>query len=132
MIWASFPAFGWTALLVPLAEPGWRLLLFSLGWSVFSATAVMYNSGQMSYRQAICPLDMLGRMNASIRWIVWGINPLGALIGGALGTLLGIRPTMWIAMACIWSAGLWVYFSPLRLMRDVPAAIPVKAGSEAT
>jgi MFS family permease len=122
VIWVSFVGFGWTGLLVPLAEPGWRLLLFAIGWSVFSAAAVVYNSGQMAYRQAVCPPDLLGRMNASIRWIVWGIGPLGALLGGALGTWIGIRPTLWIAMACIWLAGLWVFFSPLRGMRDVPAA----------
>ncbi|MCP2243411.1 MFS transporter [Lentzea aerocolonigenes] len=120
VIWASFLGFGWTGLLVPLAEPGWRLALFAIGWSVFSAAAVVYNSGQMAYRQAVCPPELLGRMNASIRWIVWGIGPLGALIGGSLGSWIGIRPTLWLAMACIWSAGLWVYFSPLRAMRDVP------------
>jgi MFS family permease len=121
VIWASFIGFGWTGLLVPLAEPGWRLVLFGLGWSLFSAAAVVYNSGQMTYRQAICPPEMLGRMNASIRWIVWGIGPLGAVVGGALGSWIGLRPTLWLAMASIWAAGLWVFFSPLRTMRDVPA-----------
>jgi predicted MFS family arabinose efflux permease len=44
---------------------------------------------------------------------------LGALIGGALGTAIGIRPTIWIGAAGSLAAGLWVFFSPLRTMRDV-------------
>ncbi|MFG2142925.1 MFS transporter [Streptomyces sp. NPDC048696] len=131
MIWASFACCGWTGLLVPLAQPGWQVGLYAIGWSIFSATAVVYNTGQLSFRQAVCPPELLGRMNASVRWLIWGINPLGALLGGALGTWIGIRPTLWIAMACVWSSGLWVYFSPLRHMRDVPTpgtAAPVDVG----
>jgi predicted MFS family arabinose efflux permease len=48
--------------------------------------------------------------------------PVGALIGGALGSAIGVRPTLWIALAGSWAAGFWVYFSPLRRMRDVPRA----------
>ena len=62
----------------------------------------------------------MGRMNAAVRWIVWGTMPLGALIGGALGTAVGVRPTLWIGLVGSWAAGLFVYFSPLRRMRDVP------------
>ena len=54
--------------------------------------AVLYSSTQLSYRQVICPPELLGRMNAAIRWIVWGTLPLGAVIGGVLGTALGVRP----------------------------------------
>jgi hypothetical protein len=81
---------------------------------------VLYNIAQLSYRQAICPPGLLGRLNAAIRWIVWGTLPLGAVIGGTLGSVLGVRPTLWIGMAGSWAAGLWVLFSPLRGMRDVP------------
>ena len=77
---------------------------------------------QISYRQSICPPRLMGRMNAAVRWIVWGTMPLGALIGGALGTAIGVRPTLWIALAGSWAAGFWVLFSPLGRMRDVPRA----------
>jgi hypothetical protein len=122
IIWASFVYLGWTGLLVPLATPGWGVGLYALGWTCFSATATFYNTGQLSFRQAVCPPELLGRMNASVRWVIWGINPLGALLGGALGAWLGVRPTLWIAMACVWSSGWWVFFSPLRRMRDIPIA----------
>jgi len=60
-------------------------------------------------------------MNASVRFIVWGTMPLGALLGGLVGTWLGLRPTLWIAVIGSYTAVAWVFFSPLRHMRDVPA-----------
>jgi predicted MFS family arabinose efflux permease len=82
--------------------------------------AVVYNTAQVSYRQRICPPELLGRMNASVRWIVWGTIPLGALFGGALGTWIGVRPTLWVCAVGSILSGLFVFFSPLRRMRDVP------------
>lgn len=60
-------------------------------------------------------------MNASVRWIVWGTMPLGALFGGALGTWIGVRQTVAVCAVGSITAGLWVFFSPLRRLRDVPA-----------
>jgi MFS family permease len=121
IIWVSMLAFGAPGLLMPLAEPGWRLSFFAVGMAAFSFAGVLYNIAQVSFRQAICPPELLGRMNAAVRWIVWGTLPLGGLAGGALGTLIGIRPTMWIGVTGSWAAGLWVLFSPLRRWRDIPA-----------
>lgn len=121
IIWVSMIGFGALGLLLPLAGPGWRLSLYAVGLLGFSFSAVLYNVAQVSYRQAICPPELLGRMNAAVRWIVWGTLPLGSLAGGALGTLAGVRPALWVGMGGAWAAGLWVLFSPLRRMRDVPA-----------
>jgi hypothetical protein len=120
IIWVSMLAFGPAGLLIPLARPGWGVLLFAAGWFGFSFTGVLYNVAQLSYRQAICPPHLLGRMNAAVRWIVWGTLPLGGLAGGALGSTLGVRATLLAAVTGAWAAGLWVFFSPLRGMRDVP------------
>jgi MFS family permease len=121
IIWVSILGFGVVGLLVPLAEPGWRLALIPIGLFGSTANVVLYNIAQLSYRQLICPPEMLGRLNAAIRWIVWGTLPLGGVIGGALGSTLGIRATLWIGMTGTWLAGLWVLASPLRTMRDIPA-----------
>jgi hypothetical protein len=59
-------------------------------------------------------------MNAAIRWIVWGTLPLGGLLGGVLGSAIGIRPTIWVGVLGGWAAAFWVVFSPLRTMRDIP------------
>jgi MFS family permease len=117
IIWYSILVLSLPQLLVPLAAPGWRIAAFPVGMASFSFGAVVYNVAQVSYRQAICPPRLLGRMNAAMRWVVWGTIPLGGLLGGALGALLGVRPTLWIAFIGSWAAGWWVYFSPLRRMR---------------
>lgn len=128
IMWVSMLGFGALGLLLPLAAQGWRLSLFAVGLLGFSFSAVLYNVAQLSYRQAICPPELLGRMNAAVRWIVWGTLPLGSLAGGALGTLIGVRPALWVGMIGSWAAGFWVLFSPLRRMRDVPAG-PEPAGT---
>ena len=119
IIWFSLLVLGLPQLLVPLAEPGWRVALFPVGYAAFSFSSVVYNVAQVSYRQAICPPRLLGRMNAAVRWVVWGTLPLGALLGGAFGAWLGVRTTLWIAFAGSWAAGWWVFFSPLRRMRGL-------------
>jgi MFS family permease len=120
IIWFSMLVLSLPQLLIPLAEPGWPVVLFVIGMAGFWFSAVVYNVAQVSYRQAICPPRLLGRMNAAVRWVVWGTLPLGGLLGGAFGTWLGVRPTLWIGFAGSWAAGWWVFFSPLRTMRDVP------------
>jgi MFS family permease len=120
IIWFSMLVLGLPQLLVPLAEPGWLVALFAAGFAGSAFSAVVYNVAQVSYRQAICPPRLLGRMNAAVRWVVWGTLPLGGVLGGAFGTWLGVRATLWIAFTGSWAAGWWVFFSPLRGVRDIP------------
>jgi MFS family permease len=122
IIWVSILGFSALGVLLPLAEPGWRIVLIPAGLFCFAFASVLYNIAQLSFRQSICPPHLLGRMNAAIRWIVWGTLPLGSLLGGVLGSTLGVRPTIWIGVIGSWAAGFWVLFSPLRAMRDIPAA----------
>jgi MFS family permease len=121
IIWFSILVIGLPVFLPALAQPGWSVALFPIGFAAFWFSAVVYNVAQVSYRQSVTPPQLMGRMNAAVRWIVWGTMPLGGVIGGALGTVIGIRPTLWIAFIGSWAAGFWVYFSPLRHMRDVPS-----------
>jgi len=74
----------------------------------------------VSFRQRLCPPALLGRMNASVRFIVWGTLPLGGLLGGFLGTHLGVLPTLWVAVGGSLLASLPVVLSPLVRMRDLP------------
>ncbi len=120
IIWFSMAVFGAIPIVMPLAEPGPRLVLFPIAIAGLSFTVVLYNIAQLSYRQLICPPHLLGRMNAAMRWIVWGTLPLGGLLGGVLGSLLGIRTTIWIGVIGSWAAAFWVIFSPLRKMKDIP------------
>ena len=96
------------------------MVLFPIGYASFFFCGVIYNVAQVSYRQSVTPPQLMGRMNAAVRWIVWGTMPLGGIIGGVLGSTIGVRPTIWIGLVGSWAAGFWVYFSPLRKMRDIP------------
>ena len=84
---------------------------------------VVYNVNQVSLRQAITPPRLQGRMNASMRWFVWGTIPIGALIGGALGTLIGVRETLVIAAIGESFAFLPVLLSPVRRIREMPVQV---------
>ncbi len=119
IIWFSLLVFDAPSLLLPLAEPGWRIVLFVLGYGVSAFACAIFGISQLAYRQSACPPELRGRMNAASRWITWSTLPAGALLGGFLGSAIGIRPSIWIAYAGPWAAGFLVYFSPLRHVRDV-------------
>lgn len=122
VLWFAPLVFGIPSLFIPLARPGWGVVLFPLGSGASAFSSVIYNVGQLSYRQAACPPELLGRMNAAIRWVAWGILPLGGLLAGLCGSVIGIRFSLAIAVSGYWAAGLLVYFSPLRTTR--PIAVP--------
>jgi MFS family permease len=80
----------------------------------------IYSINQLSVRQMLTPDWVLGRVNASRRFIVFGISPIGALIGGALGELIGLRLTLVAATAVMLCALLWLISSPLRTLSEPP------------
>src|SRR3954452_2715088 len=108
------------AALTPLAALAAPSLLLVIGMLGYGWAVVAYNITQVSFRQRLCPPHLLGRMNASVRFIVYGTQPLGALLGGVLGTWLGVLPTLWISVAGEGLAALWVVASPLIHMRELP------------
>ncbi|WP_377273486.1 MFS transporter [Peterkaempfera sp. SMS 1(5)a] len=127
--WIAMTVLSLPGLLIPLAGRGWWVLLFGAGWISWTFASTVAGVSLISYRQAGCPPDMLGRVSAAARWINWGTLPLGGLTGGALAATLGVRTTLWIAVVGGCSAGLWLYFSPLRGMRDIPLGSPDAVGS---
>ena len=81
---------------------------------------LLYNINQVSFRQAIVPIRLQGRLNATMRTIVWGTLPLGALTGGFLGETIGLRPAIFVSVAAGSLSFLWVLFSPVRGIRAMP------------
>jgi hypothetical protein len=71
-------------------------------------------------RQEYCPPSMLGRVTASMRFVAFGMIPLGAVGAGALGTALGVRDGLWIVLAVFAGSGLCLLISPIRTSRDLP------------
>jgi MFS family permease len=117
---AFAPGAALTPLAVVLPFPPQVTLI--AGGVLLSGAVVTYNVAQVSFRQRICPPPLLGRMNASVRFIVWGTAPLGGLLGGWLGHTWGALPTLWVGVAGSVVAALPVLLSPLLRMRDLPGA----------
>lgn len=76
-----------------IAVPGLTASPWLVGaaFAVTGMAAVMWNVVTVSLRQRIVPDGLLGRVNASYRLLAWGSQPLGALLGGLVGELLGLR-----------------------------------------
>ncbi|WP_246125356.1 MFS transporter [Cellulomonas xylanilytica] len=116
----SAPAAALTPLAATSVIPAAPLLI--AGGATFGFAVIVYNVAQVSFRQRVCPPPLLGRMNASVRFIVWGSMPIGGLLGGWLGTHLGVLPTLWVSVGVMALAALPVVLSPLVRMRDLPGA----------
>jgi predicted MFS family arabinose efflux permease len=110
------------ALLTPFTAQGWGILFYAVSGFVITLGAVVYNVAQLSFRQAITPERMLGRMNASVRCIVWGALPLGGIVGGVLGEWVSVTTALWIGLAGGLVSVIPLLLSPLRTMRDLPTA----------
>ena len=82
----------------------------------------VYNVNQVSLRQAITPDRLQGRMNASMRFIVWGTIPVGTFLGGVLAELIGVRQAIFVGSLMALTAFLFVFFSPVRRMKEPPPA----------
>lgn len=108
--------------LIPIAlatrETAFPLLVLAGLMENFAVPA--YNINQVSLRQAITPLRLQGRMNATMRFLVWGTMPLGGLVGGVLGEALGLRPAIAITAVGGLLAFLWVALSPVSVLKAIP------------
>lgn len=88
---------------------------------VNSFSVLTYNITQVTARQRLCPPQLLGRMNASIRFFIWGVMPVGALLAGWLGTIMGTQATIWIGGIGSLASAAFVLFSPMRSLRELPS-----------
>ena len=90
------------------------------GELVLAVARTVFNVNQLSLRQAITPDHQQGRMNASIRFVMWAVVPFGAVAGGYLGERIGLMPTLWIGVAGTTLASLWIFLTPVRSLRTTP------------
>ncbi len=113
--------FGPSTLLIAFAPAGDAAIPFLVASVLLGGFSIVtYNIIQVSYRQAICPPRLQGRMNSVMRFLVWGTIPIGALVGGVLGTKVGLRETIVIGGIGGTLAILWIVFSPQRHLREMP------------
>ena len=111
-------------LLVAMAPPGDAAVPFLVASGMVGGVGRMvYTINQVSYRQAICPPRMLGRMAATMRFAVWGTIPIGSIVSGILGSTIGLHDTTWVGAIMFFIPTIFLLLSPVRALRVVPAAI---------
>ncbi|WP_411147819.1 MFS transporter [Streptomyces sp. A30] len=107
-------------LLVPLIGPGPWLWIAGAGWTLAMFKTGVDNVLGVSLRQRMTSDDLLGRMNATFRFLLTGALAIGAAVSGLLGELAGVRATLWVGGAFLAVAFLPVFLSPVRTRRDLP------------
>jgi MFS family permease len=106
-------------LLVPLAPVSHAIPFVVVGLALAAYGGVAYNISALSYIQATTPDRMLGRMNATRRFIVWGTIPVGSLLGGVLASAWGARTTVLVGAIGATVAFVPVLLSPFRSLKVV-------------
>ena len=99
-----------------------NLFLIAAAGFAMGGSGTIYNINQVSLRQAITPEAMSGRMNATMRWFVWGTMPIGSIIGGIIGETLGVRAAILIGGAGATLAFVPLLFGPVWRIKEMPTA----------
>jgi predicted MFS family arabinose efflux permease len=106
--------------LVPLAPRSLAIPFIAVAFAVVEFGVVLYNVSVISLTQALTPERLLGRVNASRRFIVWGTIPVGSLVSGALASTIGLRPTLFVGTLGASLAVLPIALSQVRNVREIP------------
>ena len=117
--------FGPVVLLVPLAPKSQPLPLLVAGLGVTGFGGVVFNVTIRSLAQAITPNRLLGRTTAIVRLIVWGVIPLGTLLGGVVAETIGIRTAIWVGAVGASFAALPVLLSRVPRLRTLTEIAPL-------
>jgi len=118
-------------LLIPLTGPGPRLAFYVAGSLVACTGIAVGNIVIAAFRQSYSPPGMCGRVTATMRFLIFGTSPAGALLGGSLGTWLGVRPALWILLGAVTLSGTLLLTPALRGRRDLPDRPLLAAGGAA-
>lgn len=110
------------ALLMPFAFGGVGLVVFGLGNAGFAGGVVILSVLTRTHRQETSPPELLSRVMATVRFISWGVIPLGALLAGGLATAYGIRAALVVMVLLTSVPPLIAQASSIRTRRDLADA----------
>ncbi|MGW0331573.1 MFS transporter [Streptomyces sp. NPDC003011] len=105
---------------LPLASPGVALLLLAGGQLLFGFGVPLFNIAQVTLRQALTPDRLRGRMNASMRFVIWSAIAVGGPVAGLLAEAMGTRGAIVVAAAVGSLAWLPLVVSPVPALRELP------------
>lgn len=134
MVWPAIVASA-AFFLVPLAPRESPELYVLAGLLLGSFLGMVFNVTQLTFRQSITPEHLQGRMNAVVRFMYWGPQPVGLALGGVLAAVIGLRPTLFVSAAGATLVFLPLLAHPIRKLRELPGkekqalagAVPVPA-----
>jgi predicted MFS family arabinose efflux permease len=109
-------------LLFPFARRGVWLVIALAGVLAWATGVVVSNVIVGSFRQAYCPEGMRGRVAMTTRFVFFGVWPFGSVLGGVLGTVVGVRPALLILAIANMLAGLWLFTGPVKRSKELPGA----------
>jgi Na+/melibiose symporter-like transporter len=108
---------------VLLARTQFAVLIIGVAYLIAYLGIPIYNINQVSLRQIITPNRLQGRMNATMRTVVWGTIPAGAIIGGILTITVGVVPTLYIGGLISGGSVLWIVLGPIFKLQKQPDPI---------
>jgi MFS family permease len=109
-------------LLIPRSASLPSMLILMAAQFVYGANISSLNVNAITLRQVVTPRRVLARMNATYRMLLFGVPPVGSIIGGLLGTALGLRTALVIALIALTSPMAWLFFSPVFRLQEMPGA----------
>lgn len=121
-LWGAAVLFGLAYQLYPFTGRGWALTCYVLAGFFTSYSVIVLSVFGVSFQQAVTPPELLGRVNATSQTLMFGVVPLGSLLGGALAGSVGMRATLHIAAAGVLASAAIMVWSPLRKLRDLTSA----------
>jgi MFS family permease len=110
-------------IVIPLAQGAALLPLLLLAFFVTYFGIALTNVHTFSIRQALVPDHLRARMNASYRFVTWGVIPIASLLSGQLAGVIGVRSTLVVAALGLMSASLWLLHPRLLALRGIPPRI---------
>jgi len=113
-------------MIVPRGAGPVSVIILSCSHFLYGSNVSMFNVAAITMRQTVTPRRVLARMNATYRMLLFGAPLFGALIGGLIGNAAGLRPALIISLIAMTSPMLWIFFSPVFRLREMPAGPPAE------
>lgn len=111
-------------LLIPIAPMQSPIPWLVVGASVQIFGLLAFNSTQLGLRQSLTPSRLQGRMTASMRFLIQALTPVAAIVGGVLGSIIGLHATLWIGAIGSVSAVVPLLIANFLAMRTIPSQEP--------
>jgi Na+/melibiose symporter-like transporter len=105
------------------AVPGPAFPVVFGGQLLMSYGLIVYNVSQFSVWQRTTPAPLRGRVSATFHFIIWGVLPIGSLVGGVVGSVVSLRSLLGIAAAGVILSAAWIAISVSGTVRDRESAV---------